>query len=49
MLFVDEWLGCYFEIFSKVNGLCYVEGIFFGLKFELIKVLRLLLNIGILI
>ncbi|PRP55673.1 FAD-binding oxidoreductase [Bacillus halotolerans] len=44
--FVDERLGCYLEIYSKINGLCHAEGIFLGPKNELIKLLNPLLNAG---
>ncbi|KDN93878.1 FAD-binding oxidoreductase [Bacillus velezensis] len=44
--FTDERLGCYLEIYSKVNGLCHAEGLFLGSKPELIQLLKPLLNAG---
>lgn len=44
--FVDERLGCYLEIYSKINGLCHAEGIFLGSKTELIRLLKPLLHAG---
>ena len=44
--FTDERLGCYLEIYSKVNGLCHAEGLFLGSKPELVQLLKPLLNAG---
>jgi hypothetical protein len=44
--FVDERLGCFFEVLSKVNGLCHAEGLFFGSKPELIRLMEPLLSAG---
>jgi FAD binding domain/Berberine and berberine like len=46
MPFVDERLGCYLEIFSKVNGLCHATGLFLGSRPELIQILEPLLSAG---
>ncbi|MBY6036956.1 FAD-binding oxidoreductase [Fictibacillus nanhaiensis] len=46
MPFVDERLGCYLEIFSKVNGLCHATGLFLGSKSELTQILEPLLSAG---
>jgi hypothetical protein len=44
--FVDERLGCIFEVLSRVNGLCHAEGIFFGSKSDLIRLMEPLLSAG---
>jgi hypothetical protein len=44
--FVDERLGCFFEVLSKVNGLCHAQGLFFGSKSELIRLMEPLLSAG---
>jgi FAD binding domain/Berberine and berberine like len=44
--FVDERLGCFFEVLSRVNGLCHAEGLFFGSKSELIRLMEPLLSAG---
>jgi hypothetical protein len=44
--FVDERLGCFFEVLSRVNGLCHAEGLFFGSKPELIRLMEPLLSAG---
>ncbi|MCM3718048.1 FAD-binding oxidoreductase [Fictibacillus phosphorivorans] len=46
MPFVDERLGSYMEILSKVNGLCHVSGLFLGSRPELTQILQPLLNAG---
>lgn len=46
MPFVDERLGSYLEIFSKVNGLCQATGLFLGSRPELIQILEPLLSAG---
>lgn len=46
MPFVDSRLGSYIEIYSKVNGLCQVTGLFLGSRPELIQILQPLLNAG---
>ncbi|MGM7700537.1 FAD-binding oxidoreductase [Pseudalkalibacillus sp. Hm43] len=44
--FVDERLGCYLEIYSKINGLCRVNGIFLGTKTEAVRLLEPLTTTG---
>ncbi len=44
--FVDERLGSYLEIFSKVSGLVHTKGLFLGSKRELICLLEPLMSAG---